>query len=71
MKAGIIFEGYGYVASIAGFEAVNGPFLSVTRKGRGGRYISGQAAIDWAEEIKSAIDKQEARALCYAIYTPS
>ena len=64
----IVFEGFGYTASIAGFKAINGPFLCVTRKDKGGRYMSGAQALEWAQSIETALDKQEARALCKAVY---
>lgn len=68
-KSRIVFEGYGYLASIAGYSTENGPFLCVTRKNKG-CYLSGDNARTWAEAIETAIDKQEARALCAAIYAP-
>ena len=64
----IVYEGYGYTAAIAGFNAVNGPFLSVTRKDRGGKYLAGNEALKWCEAIESAIDSGEAAFLCKAIY---
>lgn len=71
----IIFKGYGYEAAIAGFKAVNGPILSVTRKTppgsdtlSKGKYLTGVEALEWAESIETAIDNQERRALCKAIY---
>lgn len=69
----IIYTGYGYEAAIAGFNAANGPFLSVTRKadndtGTRGRYVQGQEALEWAEAIETAIDSKEAAVLCKAIY---
>lgn len=62
-----VFEGYGYVAAIAGFQAIGGPFLSVTRDGKG-KYLQGQQAVEWCEAIETAIDNKEAAALCRHIY---
>lgn len=58
---------YGYKAAIAGYKAHNGPFLSVTRQGKG-KYLSGAEAIQWAEAIETSIDASEKAALCRAIY---
>lgn len=63
---GIIYKGYGFEACMAGFKAYNGPFLAVTRNGKGD-YLSGTKAIEWAEAIRTAIDSKEAAALCRAI----
>lgn len=67
MEQGIIYQGHGYTASIAGFKALNGPFLCITRKA-GGKYLSGAEAISWAEHIRTALDSREAAALCRAIF---
>jgi len=44
-----------------------GPLLVVTRTKGGGRYMEGAEATEWAEHIRSAIDKSEANALCRAL----
>lgn len=62
-----VFEGYGYVAAIAGFQAIGGPFLSVTRNGKG-KYLQGDQAAEWCEAIENAMDNKEAAALCRHIY---
>lgn len=67
MTPGIIYQGYGYTASLAGLAAINGPFLCVTRNSKG-KYLSGQQAIDWHDHIITAIDSKESAALCRAIY---
>lgn len=67
-KSRTVFEGFGYTATIAGYNAVNGPFLTITRKGHGGKYIDGEEALSWCEEIETALDAREAAALCKAIY---
>lgn len=64
----VLFEGYGYTAAIAGFKAVNGPILSVTRGDKGGKYMTGQDALSWAGHIETAMDAREAAALCKAAY---
>jgi hypothetical protein len=64
----IVFEGFGYTAAIAGYNAVNGPFLTITRKGHGGKYVAGDDALMWCEELETALDAKEAAALCKAIY---
>lgn len=67
-KSRIVFEGFGYTAAIAGYNAVNGPFLTITRKGHGGKYVAGDDALMWCEEIETALDAKEAAALCKALY---
>ncbi len=62
---------HGYTAAIAGYNAVRGPFLSITRELRGetkGTYLAGADAIKWAEAIETAIDAGEQAALCRVIY---
>ena len=41
--------------------------LVITRPKGGGKYITGEDATEWAEHIRTAIDKSEANALCRAI----
>lgn len=70
-RSRLVFEGYGYTVSIAGFDAKNGPFLCVSRNakdGTRGRYVQGRAAIRWAEHFDTAIDDKERQMLCSAIY---
>lgn len=64
----IICQAHGYTADVAGFKCHNGPILSVTRKNHGGRYITGQDAIKWAEAIETSIDAGVQAALCRAIF---
>lgn len=70
-----ICKTHGYEASIAGFNAHNGPFLAVTRKAPAnadtltqGRFLSGAEALQWAEALETALDAKEQAALCRAIY---
>lgn len=48
-------------------ETARGPLLVVTKTKGGGSYIEGEDAEDWADHIRSAIDKNEANALCKAL----
>ena len=64
----IICTSHGYIAELAGFKAHSGPFLCVTREGKGGKYVSGPIALEWAEALETSIDSKEQAALCRAIY---
>jgi hypothetical protein len=64
----MVFNGFGYEASIAGFKANNGPFLCITRKDKGGKYLSGAQALEWCNAIETSIDDKERATLCRAVY---
>ena len=48
-------------------NCADGPILVITRPRGGGKHLIGDAAIEWAEHIRTALDKSEANALCRAI----
>lgn len=66
-KSTIIYQGFGYEAVICGFKTAKGPFLVVSRDGKG-KYVCGEEATEWAKHIQTAIDSKESAALCRAIY---
>jgi len=64
---GIIYNGFGYTAELVGKQAHNGPFLCISKGGKG-KYLKGKEAEQWAEHISTAIDSKEALALCRSIF---
>ena len=59
----VIFQNHHYQAAV-----LRGESLIVSRQGKqGGKHLVGAAAREWIDAIETAIDRDEASALCRAI----
>lgn len=64
-----IIKTHGYTASLAGLKTPNGPILSVTREGQGGKCLKGSEASEWWNHLLAESDCPKTQAaLCKAIY---